>query len=334
MPVKFQDYYETLGVSREASQEEIQKAFRKLARKHHPDVSSSPEAEEKFKQINEAYEVPRDPERRKRYDALGANWQAGQEFTPPPGWENIFTFGRGDRGRGATFQFGSLGGTGFSDFFEMLFGGGGDLGEMFGREAPRAERRGAGADWAMPGQDAEADIMVTLEEAHHGAKRKISLQVEEPGPDGRARRNTRTYDVKIPKGVTDGTRIRLSGQGGAGVGGGKRGDLYLRVRIANHPVFEREGHDLTVEIPLAPWEAALGTKVEVPTLEGKVKMTVPAGTQGGQRLRLRGKGLAKRDGTPGDLFAQIQITVPEKLSPRERELYEALARESSFDPRQ
>jgi len=329
MAVKFQDYYEVLGVSRDASQDQIQKAFRKLARKYHPDVNPSPEAEEKFKQLNEAYEVLRDPEKRKRYDALGANWRAGQEFTPPPGWEDIFEFRTGPGERTATFEFGNLGGTGFSDFFEMLFGGGGMGG--FPGGASRGSR--TGATWTMPGQDQEADIMVTLEEAHRGGSKKITLQADEPGPDGRMRRTTRSYDVKIPKGVTDGTRIRLSGQGGAGVGGGKRGDLYLRVRIAHHPVFDREGYNLKVDVPLAPWEAALGSKVEVPTLEGKARVTVPPGTQGGQRLRLRGRGLAKRDGTRGDLFAQIEVTVPEKLSPRERELYEALAEESSWNPR-
>jgi curved DNA-binding protein len=185
----------------------------------------------------------------------------------------------------------------------------------------------------MAGQDQEADIMVTLEEAHRGAKKKITLQSEEPGPDGRPRRSVRNYDVKIPQGVTDGTRIRLTGQGAPGVGGGKRGDLYLRVKLANHPIFERENHDLTVEIPLSPWEAALGTKVEVPTLDGKVKMTVPPGTQGGRRLRLRGKGLAKRGGGHGDLYAKIEIHIPARLSGKERELFEALARESSFNPR-
>jgi len=351
MSVKFQDYYETLGVSRDASQQDIQKAFRKLARKYHPDVNKSPEAEPKFKQINEAYEVLKDPEKRKKYDTLGENWQEGQEFTPPPGWENIFQFGggraRGARpGAGQRFEFRTSGGSGFSDFFDMLFGGaasgGPDLGgggfEEFTARGARgargtADRFARTGTYAMPGHDQEAEITVTLEDVHRGAKKKFTLQSEEIGPDGRPRVSTKTYDVKIPKGLSDGTRIRLSGQGGAGAGGAKSGDLYLRVRIQPHPPFERDRHDLTVTVPVTPWEAALGTKVDVPTLDGTVKMTVPAGTQGGQRLRLRGKGLARRDGGQGDLYAKIEIHIPRKLSNKEREHFEALARDSSFDPR-
>ncbi len=324
MAVKFQDYYETLGVGRGASTEEIQAAYRKLARKYHPDVNKSPDAEEKFKRLNEAYEVLRDPKKRERYDSLGENWQAGQDFTPPPGWE--FFTGRPGRG-GQGFGFDFFGGgngfeespfSGFSDFFDILFGGG--LGGGRTRRAPSGERSGAG-------QDQEAEISITLEEAHRGVRKTLTLETTE----GR-RRQSRTLEVNIPAGTPDGHRLRLRGQGGGGRGG-QAGDLYLRVRIAPHPLFRLNGQDLEVEVPVTPWEAALGARIEVPLIEGKASLKLKPGVQSGQHLRLRGKGLAQRSGTQGDLYAVIKIVVPSSLSAKEKELFEELARHSSFRPR-
>jgi curved DNA-binding protein len=315
MAVKFQDYYETLGVDRGASQEQIQTAYRKLARKLHPDVNKSPDAEEKFKRLNEASEVLKDPEKRRRYDSLGENWQAGQEFSPPPGWE--FFGSRPGAGRG--FRFDMTGGdfeespfSGFSDFFEILFGG-----QPNGRG--RAGRSGRAA-WARatPGEDQEAEIAISLEEAHRGVRKTLTLE------------GGKTLEVNIPAGTTDGHRLRLRGQGG---GGAQAGDLYLRVRLAPHPLFRFDGQDLEVEVPVTPWEAALGSRIEVPLLEGKATLKLAAGARSGQRLRLRSKGLARRGGGPGDLYAVIRIVVPGSLSARERELFEELSRVSSFQPR-
>jgi curved DNA-binding protein len=327
MAVKFQDYYETLGVERAASQDQIQAAYRKLARKCHPDVNKSPDAEEKFKRLNEAYEVLRDPEKRRRYDSLGENWQAGQDFTPPPGWE--FFTGRPGRG-GQGFGFDIFGGngfeespfSGFSDFFDMLFGGG------LGGRPRRGSAGGRSTSWTSPGQDQEAEISISLEEAHRGVRKTLTLE-----SSGGRRRDSRTLEVNIPAGTPDGHRLRLRGQGGGGTGGGPAGDLYLRVRIAPHPLFRLNGTDLEVEVPVAPWEAALGARIEVPLIDGRASLKLQPGVQSGQRLRLRGKGLARRNGTQGDLYAILKIVVPSSLSERERELFEELARASSFRPR-
>jgi len=334
--VKFQDYYEILGVPRTATQREIQRAYRKLARQYHPDVNKAKGAEEKFKQINEAHEALRDPDKRRRYDALGANWRMGQDFSPPPGWENIhFEFHPGTGGTQG-FDFRNLGADGadFSDFFRTLFGGGlgggGFGGFPGGGMGPSARPAG---DWPVPGRDIEADVTISLEDAYRGAKKSVSFEVGEPDGQGRVRRTTKTYEVTIPAGISNGGRIRLAGQGAKGMGGSGAGDLYLRIHIAPHPIFRTHEHDLEVDIAIAPWEAALGAKVEVPTLDGAVTMTLPAGTQSGQRMRLRGKGLPKRGGTRGDLYAIIQIAVPRNLSPQERELFEQLSRASSFNPR-
>jgi curved DNA-binding protein len=315
MAVQFRDYYETLGVSKTATDDEIKKAFRKLARKYHPDVSKDKAtAEEKFKQLNEAYEVLGDPEKRKKYDELGANWNQPGGFQPPPGWGGqqegggFRKYSAGDGG-GVEFEFG---GTGFSDFFEQFFGGGGRQagfgGGNFGQRPRGAER----------GSDVEADIMVTLEEALHGSKRTVSLR--------RSNSNkVETYQVKIPKGVHEGQRIRLAGQGEAGAGGGKSGDLFLRVRLARHPDFTVEGSDLIHEVKIEPWQAALGAELHVPTLEGNARLKLPPGTQAGQRFRLRGHGLPTAAGTRGDLFVVPQIQIPKKLTEREREIWKQLA---------
>ena len=346
MAVQFKDYYEVLGVSRKASDAEIKKAFRKLAREYHPDVAKNKRtAEEKFKEINEAYEVLSDPAKRKKYDELGASWKSGAEFRPPPGWQTFtgrpFAGGQG-RGRHSEFEFG---GTGFSDFFEQIFGSRGRSQGGFGRTGFSEE------EFAERGRDVEGDIMVTLEEAARGSVRTVSVRHARAceqcgGTGGRAARvcgacegsgqvsKADKYQVKIPAGVTESQKLRLAGRGEAGSGGGKAGDLFLRVRFAKHPDFEVEDHDLIYTAELAPWEAVLGTTLAVPTLGSRVNIKIPPGSQNGQKLRLRGRGLPRHEGAHGDLIVVAQIQVPERISDRERGLWEQLSRESSFKPRE
>lgn len=348
MAVEFKDYYKILGVPRTASSDDIRKAFRKLAREYHPDVAKDKKnAEEKFKEINEAYEVLGDSDKRKKYDTLGADWKSGG-FRPPPGGGaggqgyRTYTWQPGGGGAGAEeFQFG---GTGFSDFFEQFFGGGMG-GGGFGR------RGGGGfAQEREQGNDVEADLMVTLEEATRGAIRPITLrrvircpECKGTGVVGRRTcpkcggqgqiEDTQTYKVKIPAGVRDGQKLRVAGQGEPGTGGAPAGDLYLRVRLASHPDFRVEGGDLFHDVDLAPWEAALGTNVSVPTLSGSVNIKIPPGTQNGQRLRVRGRGLPSRGGEAGDLYVIARVQMPKELSEKEKELWEQLARVSHFNPR-
>ncbi len=303
----FQDYYELLGVAKDASGDEIKRAFRKLARKYHPDVAEDKvAAEEKFKKINEAYEVLGDPEKRRRYDQLGANWdgRAGG-FTPPPGWE----FGGG--GGGAGFDFG---GTGFSDFFEAFFGGGGAGGSPFGGMGGMGGVRGGAR--ARRGADIEGRIMVTLGEVNEGSVREITLS----RPDGGGRE---TLKVRVPQGVEDGQRLRVSGKGDPGAAGGPAGDLYLVITLARHPDFEVEGADLVHELELEPHQLVLGTQASVPVLGGRVKVRVPECSQPGDRLRLTGKGLARSGGGQGDLYVELLAKFPESLSGGERQLWEA-----------
>jgi curved DNA-binding protein len=320
MAVKFQDYYETLGVGRNGSEDEIKKAYRKLARKYHPDVNKDKEAEEKFKQVNEAHEVLKDPEKRKLYDQLGPDWQAGQDFKPPPGWENVH-FEFSNDAQAEAFNFGG----GFSDFFETLFGG---------RMAGGSRTTGRHTTWLMRGQDHEAEVAISLEDGYHGATRTITLQGHEIDGQGQLRPTVQNLQVKIPPGVTDGTRIRLNGKGGEGMGGGPSGDLYLRVKLEPHPRFQVDGHDLQIDVPLAPWEAALGATVEVDTLDGTVNLKIPPGSQSGQKLRLRGKGLPRNGDRQGDLHARVKIVVPKELDTKEKELYAKMAEVSNFNPRQ
>ncbi len=322
MPVQYKDYYQTLGVARTASDDEIKKAFRKLARQYHPDVAKDKKkSEEKFKEINEAYEVLGDAKKRKQYDELGANWKSGAEFRPPPGYGGFpggqaFRGGR-PAGNSAEFEFG---GTGFSDFFEQIFGSARRESGGFGggREQAFAERGG----------DIEGDIMVSLEEAMRGSVREVNVR----HPVGRTVK-TETHQVKVPPGVTEGQRLRLAGRGERGDNGGAAGDLYLRVRLARHPDFDVDGHNLIHEIELAPWEAVLGAEISVPTLEGPVKIKIAPGTQSGQKLRVRGRGLPHRDGPHGDLLVVTRIIMPANLSDPEKKLWEQLARESKFSPR-
>jgi curved DNA-binding protein len=324
MAVKFQDYYETLSVARAASAEEIKQAFRKLARLYHPDVAKNKVAgEAKFKEINEAYEVLSDPEKRRRYDELGANWQEGGRGPTTPGGGSR---GRTYAPRGESdFEFD---GTGFSDFFESFFGGGRD---GFGSYRQSAGRRdGDEETFAHQGQDVEADLLVTLEEALRGSLRKVTLR--RPGNNGKIDR-TDTYQVRIPPGVREGQRIRLAGQGGTGLGGGYAGDLYLRVRLARHPDFSVQAADLYCDLDLAPWEAVLGVRAKIPTLDGPTSLRLPPGTAAGSQLRLRGLGLPREDRSRGDLYATVRIRTPGSVSAEERVLWEQLARVSSFKPR-
>ncbi len=322
MSLKFKDYYASLGVARSASVAEIRKAYRRLARQYHPDVNKKAGAENKFKEIAEAYEVLSDPQKRKRYDTLGADYRAGQDFRPPPGWENVH-FEFADRPNAFTgLRQEDLGG--FSDFFASLFGGG-----QFRGAAPGA------AYWKARGQDQEAAVTIDLPEALHGAHKTISLQSTEISPDGQPRRRQRSFKVRIPPGTLEGARIRLAGQGGAGSGGAAAGDLYLLVHIAPHPTCRLNGRDLEISVPITPWEAALGAKIRFATMRGYAALTLPAGTQSGQRFRLKGQGMpGVRQQAPGDLLAIVQIAVPRQLNVKEKNLFSELKQVSSFNPRQ
>jgi curved DNA-binding protein len=307
MAVGFRDYYETLGVSRDASQDDIRAAYRRLARQNHPDVNKSPEAEERFKEISEAYEVLRDPEKRAQYDRFGQNWRPGQDVSDASGFSGGASgFGGGSGFENVGFDLG--GDSGFSDFFEGLFG----------QRRGAGRRRGGGFDsFSMRGSDHEAVLELSLHEAARGGKRRISHG------DGR------DFEVDIPAGVRDGQLIRLAGEGGQGTGSGPSGDLLLRVRVRPDRRFRVDGSDVTTDLPVTPWEAALGARVEVPTLDGTARVKVPAGSSSGRKLRLRGQGLGG-----GDLYAVVQIHVPKRLSSEERELFEELAEVSNFNPRQ
>jgi curved DNA-binding protein len=308
MSVGTRDYYEALGVPRDASAEDIRRAYRRLARQYHPDVNKEPGAEDRFKEISEAYEVLRDPEKRERYDRLGANWRTAQD-RGAGGFEETF---RTANGSSSPFGGDPFAGDRFSDLFGSMFG--------------RGRRPGTGRDFegfSMRGSDHEAVLDLSLEEAARGGRRRLSLE------------GVGTIEVDIPRGVRDGQRIRLPGQGGEGYGGGSPGDLFLRVRLRPHPRFRVEGRDLFVDLPVAPWEAALGAEVPVPTLDGSARVKVPSGSSSGRRLRLRGQGLPDAGGgAGGDLYAVVMIHVPKKLTKRERELFEQLRSASKFNPRE
>jgi curved DNA-binding protein len=301
------DFYEVLGVRRDASQEEIQQAYRRLARTYHPDLNKDPGAEERFKDISEAYSVLSDPTTRKRYDAFGPDFRQVPPDVDPDDWRRARAANGAGGGSRSGFSSGFGGGIDFDDLLGGLFGG-----------------RGRSGIGNFPGADHQAEIEVSVEDAYRGTERSISLGTSE---------GIRALDVKIPAGVTDGQRIRLAGQGGQGTGGAPPGDLYLLVRIAPHPRYRVQGRDVSVDLPLSPWEGALGTSVAVDIPDGEAKVTVPAGTSSGQRLRLRGRGLPNPRGKPGDLYAVVMIMVPAKLSRKERHLFEELAATSSFDPR-
>ena len=289
MSVQYKDYYEILGVPRTATADEIRKAYRKLAKKYHPDVSKEKDADARYREINEAYEVLKDPDKRGRYDTLGANWEQGQDFTPPPGWQ----------GGGTRVEFGGDMG-GFSDFFKTIFGGG--FADIFAGAGSRAPVR----------RDSEVDLELTLEDAARGGTHTLVMRA----PDG----GQRSINVRLPQGISEGAQIRLPGKANGG------GDLYVNLHLAPHPVFQVEGYDLTRSVRVAPWDAVLGHEVSVETLSGSVTMKLPPGTQGGQRLRLRGKGLPKRGGGSGDLFVRVEVSLPRRLTDRQKELWEELSR--------
>lgn len=331
MSVEYKDYYQILGVSKSAPKEEISKAYKKLARKYHPDLNPDDKnAENKFKEVNEAYEVLKDPEKRKLYDQLGPNWQHGQNFDPPPGYENVrFHFGGG--GGGAQ----GFDASGFSDFFETIFGGG--MGGFRSGGGPgmggygAEDLFGAGQGYARrprKGRDAESTLELSLEEAYRGGQKTLSLQEQGPG----MRPQLKTLNVNIPAGVKNGARIRLAGQGNPGAGGGPSGDLYLKVRIVPHSSFSMDGVNIVYDLPLAPWEAVLGAKVRVPTLDGDVDLNIPAGSDSGQKLRLRGRGLGQ-GANKGDQLVRLVIKTPREITDEEKALWEQLAKESRFSPR-
>ncbi|HEY6479138.1 MAG TPA: DnaJ C-terminal domain-containing protein [Streptosporangiaceae bacterium] len=323
------DFYDILGVSRDASQEDIQRAYRRLARTYHPDVNKDPAAEDRFKDISEAYDVLSDPQTRRRYDAFGPDFRQVPEDVDPETWRARAGADRAGAGTGRAQGSRGAGGFGSGDFSTGDFGPG-DLdfedllGGIFGGRGQRAGRAGRG--WGpISGADQEAELELTVEEAYHGTRRNITLTTSDGG--------RRSLEVTVPPGVTNGQRIRLAGQGGRGSDGARNGDLYLIVEIAPHSRYRLEGRDLYVELRLAPWEAALGTSVALDTPGGEAKVKVPAGTSSGRRIRLRGRGLPNPRGKPGDLYAEARIMVPPRLSRAERRLFEQLAAETSFDPR-
>jgi curved DNA-binding protein len=312
--MEYKDYYKIMGVDRKATPEEIKRAYRKLARKYHPDVSKEKDAEAKFKELGEAYEVLKDSKKREAYDRIGQNWQEGQTFTPPPDWQREFGFGTGFAGGGQA--------TGFSDFFEALFGGG------FSPHREGAFYRG----FQSQGEDQQVRILIDLEDAYHGASRTVALDTPELDAQGRIVSNRKTLNIKIPRGIQAGQRIRLTGQGMPGMQGGKNGDLYLEVEFNKHPYFQAKGKDISIELPVTPWEAALGGSVPVPTLGGKVEVKIPRGSQSGTQLRLKGRGLPGE--TPGDQLVTLKIVTPPAPNEAAAALYKQMAELMPMNPRQ
>ena len=305
--MKYKDYYAVLGLSRGATDADIKKVYRRLARKYHPDVSKEANAEEKFKEVAEAYETLKDAEKRAAYDQLG-RYQAGQEFRPPPDWQTRF-------------------GQGFGDDL--------DIGDLFAHLSGRAggrRRSGPGrSPFTSRGEDYEVTAHISLEEAYRGAEIGLDLSISDPRSGGR--RTQKTVRVRVPKGATDGQRMRVPGKGGPGANGGSAGDLYLNIALRPHPLYRVSEHDLYLELPLAPWEAVLGAQIEVPTLEGRVTLTVKPGSKAGQKLRIGGRGLPRPQGTPGDLYCVLTVVTPSAPGEREKALYRELAEASNFNPR-
>lgn len=313
--MEYKDYYKVMGVDRKATPEVIKQAYRKLARKYHPDVSKEPQAEARFKELGEAYEVLKDPKKRAAYDELGANWKMGQDFNPPPNWNQQ----HGDF-RSGGFSQGDA--SDFSDFFESLFGGAG-----FGRAQQHRQR-----NFRMRGEDIHSKISIRLEDAFRGESLSIQIPTRQINPDGTVQTHSRTLRVKIPAGVTQGQQIRLAGQGSPGVGGGENGDLYLEIDLQKNSLYRIDGKDIYLILPVTPWEAALGASISVPTLAGKVELKIPAGSQSGQKLRLKGRGMP--GATPGDQYVELQIVTPKATTEEDRELYKRMAELMPFNPRE
>ena len=309
----FKDYYKIMGVERDATQDEIKRAYRKLARKYHPDVSKQADAEARFKEVGEAYEVLKDPEKRAAYDQLGANWKAGQDFRPPPDWDAGFEFSGGGYTRADS--------SAYSDFFESLFGRG------FGSATHAGAQRG----FRARGEDHHAKVLIDLEDAYLGAARTITLRSPELDAGGHVITREHTLNVKIPKGIRQGQKIRLSGQGAPGFGGGETGDLYLEIEFKPHKLYRVEGRDIYLHLPVAPWEAALGATIKTPTPAGPVDLKIPAGTASGRKLRLKGRGIPGKP--PGDIYVVPQISLPSADSDRARGLYRKMEQELAFNPR-
>ncbi|NML62024.1 DnaJ domain-containing protein [Massilia sp. RP-1-19] len=303
--MEYKDYYQTLGIEKNASADDIKKAYRKLVRKYHPDVSKASDAESKTKELNEAYDVLGDAEKRSAYDELGRGHRHGQPFQPPPEWGSAYDFG---------------GGGGAEDFFSDLFA-----------NAGRRGQRGGGAQFKMRGDDAHASIAIPLRDAYHGASRTITLRAPERDAQGRVAMRERSLSVSIPTGVVPGQQLRLAGQGHPGVNGGAAGDLFLEIQLQPDPRYRVEGRDVYENVPVAPWEAALGAQIDVPTPSGQVQVTVPAGSQSGRKLRLKGRGIP---GHPaGDLYLILDLVLPPAKDDRARALYQQMAREMAFNPR-
>ncbi|MFV1973823.1 MAG: DnaJ C-terminal domain-containing protein [Thiohalobacterales bacterium] len=313
--MEYKDYYQLMGVERDATQDEIKRAYRKLARKYHPDVSKETDAEARFKEVGEAYEVLKDPEKRAAYDQLGANWQAGQDFHAPPGWDAGFEFSGGGYTGGVEGDAGA-----YSDFFESLFG--------------QFHAGGPGGIHAR-GNDHHARVLIDLEDAMHGATRSIKLQVPEVDASGHVITRERVLNVRIPKGVRQGQHIRLAGQGNAGLGEGKSGDLYLEIEFNPHSIYRIDGRDIYLDVPVAPWEAALGASIKVPTPAGTVDMKIKPESANGSKLRLKGRGLpaGSAGNRPGDLYVVLQLTLPPAATDKAKELYRDMQKELDFNPR-
>ncbi len=311
--MNFKDYYEIMGVKKDATQDEIKRAYRKLARKYHPDVSKEADAEIRFKEIGEAYEALKDPEKRAAYDQLGENWKSGQDFNPPPDWDGGFEFSGGDYTGGNASD--------YSDFFESLFG----------RGFAGAQHGAQQHSYNMRGEDHHAKVFIDLEDAYNGATRAITLQSPQVDESGHVVTQQRTLNVKIPKGVKQGQRIRLSGQGSPGMGNSPAGDLYLEIGFNPHNMYRVDGHDVYLDLPITPWEAALGASVKVPTPAGNVDLKIAAGTPSGRKLRLKGKGIPGKPA--GDLYVIPQITIPPANTDAAKELYKKMEQELAYNPR-
>lgn len=321
--MEYKDYYSILGVERKADQDTIKRAYRKLARKYHPDVSSEANAEEQFKNVQEAYEVLKDPEKRTAYDSLGSNWQAGQDFRAPPGWDGEAHF---HQSGGGHQQFSEEDMAGFSDFFSDLFGGRGARAQGF------AGAHGRARQFKQRGTDQRAKVQITLEEAFKGTSRNLQLQMPEMDASGQVQQKVRTLKVNIPAGAAQGQQLRLANQGGQGVGGMPNGDLYLEIDIQPHKFYTVQGKDIYMKLPVTPWEAALGSDIRIPTLGGPVGMKVAAGAQSGQKLRLKGRGMPSKRGA-GDQYVVLEIQTPAAHSEEQTQLYKDMAEKMPFNPR-